>query len=272
MQSVRDVVRAAFRGVSHITFGFAGSLASLKLMVAFIAVLAASVAMSASAADSDSKSGSLPPLDSIDQRALACTPCHGKEGRATNDAYYPRIAGKPAGYLFNQLLNFREGRRHYPMMAYFTDRQQESYLREIAAYFASQILPYPAPQPPRVTPAVLERGRALVTQGDPAQEIPACSACHGVRLMGVTPAVPGLLGLSRDYLAAQLGAWMNGTRRAHAPDCMAEIVKDMRPEDLAAATAWLAAQSVPADAHPDAQFEQPPPRSCGSIRETEPNP
>jgi hypothetical protein len=26
------------------------------------------------------------------------------------DGYYPRIAGKPAGYLYNQLLNFRDGR------------------------------------------------------------------------------------------------------------------------------------------------------------------
>ena len=37
------------------------------------------------------------------QRVLACTGCHGPEGRAAADGYYPRIAGKPAGYLFNQL-------------------------------------------------------------------------------------------------------------------------------------------------------------------------
>jgi cytochrome c553 len=29
-----------------------------------------------------------------------------------------RIAGKPAGYLYNQLLNFRDGRRNYPLMTY----------------------------------------------------------------------------------------------------------------------------------------------------------
>ena len=49
--------------------------------------------------------------DTIAERVRACTVCHGKEGRATSDGYYPRIAGKPAGYLFNQLVNFREGRR-----------------------------------------------------------------------------------------------------------------------------------------------------------------
>jgi cytochrome c553 len=37
----------------------------------------------------------------------ACTLCHGKEGVAGTDGYYPRIAGKPAGYLYQQLLNFR---------------------------------------------------------------------------------------------------------------------------------------------------------------------
>ena len=39
------------------------------------------------------------PLDSIARRAAACTGCHGKEGRAAADGFYPRIAGKPAGYL-----------------------------------------------------------------------------------------------------------------------------------------------------------------------------
>ena len=45
--------------------------------------------------------------DSIAQRVLACTGCHGAQGRAGPDGFYPRIAGKPAGYLYNQLLNFR---------------------------------------------------------------------------------------------------------------------------------------------------------------------
>jgi cytochrome c553 len=41
--------------------------------------------------------------DTTAQRVQACTTCHGKEGRATNQGYFPRIAGKPAGYLYNQL-------------------------------------------------------------------------------------------------------------------------------------------------------------------------
>jgi len=33
--------------------------------------------------------------DTIAQRTWPCTICHGKEGRAATDGYYPRIAGKP---------------------------------------------------------------------------------------------------------------------------------------------------------------------------------
>ena len=51
-------------------------------------------------------------LDTNAQRMQACTACHGKEGVATNQGYFLRIACKPAGYLFNRMLNFREGRRN----------------------------------------------------------------------------------------------------------------------------------------------------------------
>jgi cytochrome c553 len=240
----------------------------IVLSIAALAVGAVALTHGARAADSVS-----PPLDSIDQRVLACAPCHGQAGRATSDGYYPRIAGKPAGYLFNELLNFRDGRRNYPMMTYLTERQRDDYLREIAEYFAAQRLPYPAPQPARVDATVLERGRALVTHGDPQQNIPSCSACHGERLIGVAPAVPGLLGLSNDYLAAQLGAWRSGSRQAQAPDCMAEIVRRMKPGDLNAVAAWLSSQPAPSsEAAPAASFEGTPPLTCGSIQNTERTP
>lgn len=202
--------------------------------------------------------------DSMAQRTLACTACHGKEGRAGPDGYYPRIAGKPAGYLYNQLLNFRDGRRHYGLMARLLDPLSEAYLLEIAQHFASLDLPYPAPPAAVVPAAALERGRVLALQGDESSKVLACVQCHGTALTGVAPNTPGLLGLSRDYLNAQLGAWRAGQRRAHAPDCMAEIARQLRPEDLAAVTSWLAAQPLPADTKPAASLPRPPAMTCGS--------
>ncbi len=124
------------------------------------------------------------PLDSLEQRAQPCMACHGKEGRATSEGFYPRIAGKPAGYLFNQLVNFRTGRRHFPMMVYMTMLQDEPYLKEMAGYFASQHLPYPPPSPPDVGADVLERGRTLVMEGDPPRHVPSCRSCTPARTGG----------------------------------------------------------------------------------------
>ena len=188
--------------------------------------------------------------NTIAQRTLACTACHGAQGRAGPDGYYPRLAGKPAGYLYNQLLNFRDGRRHYALMTQLVDPLSDDYLMEIARYFSVLDLPYPAPAAPAAAPEVLQRGKTLVLQGDPGQRLPACVSCHGQAMTGVTPHVPGLLGLPRDYLNAQLGAWRTGQRRAHAPDCMANIVAGMSDADIHAATSWLAAQPLPASSKP----------------------
>jgi cytochrome c553 len=183
--------------------------------------------------------------NTIAQRVQACTGCHGKEGRATNAGYFPRIAGKPAGYLFNQLLNFRDQRRYNPAMNALIENLSDAYLREIAEYFAALDLPYPAAQSKDSPRSELERGEALIRRGDPARNIPACVQCHGDQLTGVLPAVPGLLGLSKDYLIAQLGSWQTGQRHAGPPDCMAKIANLLRPEDVGVLTTWLSSQNLP---------------------------
>lgn len=200
------------------------------------------------------------------QRTQACTVCHGKSGRATNDGYYPRIAGKPAGYLYNQLIHFRDGRRSYPLMSYLLTPLSDAYLLEIAEHFAAQQPPYPPPPQVDVSASVLRRGAALVLQGEPGKKVPACIACHGERLTGVAPNIPGLLGLPRDYLNAQFGAWKAGNRQAAQPDCMAQIAARLSVADISAASAWLATRPVPTDPAPMAQpanFHLP--LACGSV-------
>ena len=197
-------------------------------------------------------SAAAPFEDSIAQRTLACTACHGPQGRAAPDGYYPRLAGKPAGYLYNQLVNFREGRRHYGLMTQMVDQLSDAYLMEMAQYFSRLEVPYPAPPPSPASSEVLARGKALVLQGDGARQLPACVQCHGQAMTGVAPNIPGLLGLPRDYLNAQLGAWKAGQRRAHAPDCMKDLVARLKDEDINAVASWLAAQPLPASSKPSA--------------------
>ena len=190
------------------------------------------------------------------ERMRACTACHGKEGVATNQGYFPRIAGKPADYLYNQLRNFREGRRQNPAMRHLLEHMSDDYLRQMARYFSELDLPYPAPQPTSAPPALLARGEQLVMQGDRQAEFPACTACHGAAMTGRLPSTPGLLGLPTDYVVAQLGAWRAGTRKAEAPDCMAQVARRLSREDIHAVSQWLAAQPVPERGHPAAPGRQ----------------
>jgi cytochrome c553 len=203
-------------------------------------------------------------IDTIAQRAMACAACHGKEGRATSDGFFPRIAGKPAGYLYNQLINFRTGARHYPMMTYMVGHLSEDYLREIAQYFSELHPPYPAPQLAGVPEETLARGRRLVMSGDSSRNIPACVSCHGQDLHGVLPSIPSLVGLPRDYLNAQIGAWKSGSRKARAPDCMAMISNRLTPEEVSAVSSWLASQPVPAGMAPAPASSVKLPLRCGS--------
>ena len=201
------------------------------------------------------------------QRVLACTGCHGPQGRAASDGYYPRIAGKPAGYLYNQLIAFRDGRRQYGLMNQLLAPLTDAYLRDIAQHFAGLDVAYPKPQIATASVDALSRGETLVLHGDAARGIPACVQCHGEALLGVAPAVPALIGLPRDYLNAQLGAWRTGNRQALGPDCMAQIAKALAPQDIGALSQWLAAQPVPAGAKAAAASALPTPPAirCGSM-------
>jgi cytochrome c553 len=230
----------------------------LDHLFARLLVVAASIAIGSQAAEARS----VP--DTIAQRMQACTPCHGREGRASPIGYLTRIAGKPAGYLFNQLVNFREGRRYNAAMIYLVEQLSDDYLREIAQYFAGLDIPYPPPVIAGDREGVLRRGEVLATRGDFSRRLPACTQCHGYSLTGALPAIPGLLGLPIDYIVGQLGAWKTGIRNAAPPDCMADIAKQLSSEDVRAVAVWLAAQPVPAGAKPASRPDLPLPLECGS--------
>ena len=202
--------------------------------------------------------------DTIQARVQACAACHGIHGQGTDNDYYPRLAGKPADYLFNQLENFREGRRKYPPMNYLVTYLSDDYLHKIAQYFSEQRPPYPTPSTPTVSNTTLALGKQIVLHGDPSKNIPACAQCHGAKLTGMQPAIPGLVGLHSDYISAQVGAWKSGTRHAKAPDCMQQIASRLTDDDVTAVAAWLSTQQAPANPVPAPAGSLKMPLKCGS--------
>jgi mono/diheme cytochrome c family protein len=230
--------------------------------MALLAVLSLLVFGAASRA-AGPKPGEVP--DTLEQRLAACAACHGKQGEgATRGEIYPRLGGKPAGYLYNQLLNFRDGRRKYAVMNYMVGYLSDAYLHEIAEYYSGLKPPYPAPA--SAPQKALEQGRLLVLQGDRSRRLPPCTACHGRELTGAAPAIPGLLGLSADYISAQMGAWKADRRMAKQPDCMARVADLLTPEDISAVSAWLAHQSAPTKPPAVLSASGRLPLQCGSVK------
>lgn len=205
-------------------------------------------------------------LDSMEARVQGCVTCHGQSGQGTSNGYFPRIAGKPAGYLYNQLVAFRDGTRKYPPMNYLVAYLPDPYLREMAEYFSKLHPPFAPGEQVPVDPATLARGQALIANGDPGKGIPACVTCHGNALTGMNPGIPGLVGLRPTYIVAQLTRWKVGDRHAAEPDCMKRIATRLSDVDIAAVAGWLGQQPAPRDPSPESSNLVRMPLACGSQR------
>ena len=203
-------------------------------------------------------------VDSIEARVQGCVTCHGQDGQGTNNGYFPRIAGKPAGYLYNQLAAFRDGTRQYPPMNYLVAYLPDDYLQEIARYFAAQRPPFAARETVPAETRTLAVGQSLVTQGSAGKGVPACMDCHGNSLTGMEPGIPGLVGLRPTYIVAQLTRWRVGERHAKEPDCMKRVAERLSDEDITAVAAWLSQQPAPKDLAPASGSQVRMPFACGS--------
>jgi len=231
-------------------------------VIAFLAALA----LHATASAQDAAVPSFGKVDSMEARVQGCVTCHGQSGQGTNSGYFPRIAGKPAGYLYNQLVAFRDGTRSYPPMNYLVAYLPDAYLRDMAEHYAKLRPPFSPQKPATADAATLSRGKALVVTGDPAKTIPACADCHGKGLTGMEPGIPGLVGLRQTYIVGQLTSWRTGERSAAEPDCMKRIAARMSDADITAVAAWLASQDPPTDPSPESSNLVRMPFACGSQR------
>ncbi|HZN26900.1 MAG TPA: c-type cytochrome [Burkholderiales bacterium] len=236
-----------------------------------LAAAAALISITASIAtfDARAQTAAIPAfkaVDSMEARVQGCVTCHGQSGQGTRDEYFPRIAGKPAGYLYNQLVAFRDGRRRYAPMNYLVAYLPDGYLREMAEHFAKLRPPFTVHETIPADAATLSRGETLATVGDRNRAIPACVTCHGAGLTGMEPGIPGLVGLQPNYIAAQLTRWRVGERTAADPDCMKRIATRLTDAEIHALAAWLARQKPPRDPSPESSNLVRMPFACGSQR------
>lgn len=232
--------------------------------MAFARLLAVLLALAALPAFADD--------DDLARRLAACDACHGKNGEGAEGAeYYPHLAGKPAGYLFEQLKGFRDGRRNNAAMIWLVQYADDAYLAEIAERYAAETPRTRAADTGAhaLTPERRATAERLVEHGDPARGVPACTECHGKALTGLEPGIPALLGLPADYVVAQFGNWRGGIRHGAPPDCMHDVASAIAVEDIRAIATWLSQQSNESSARPAPAGSFVPPKACGALPHAE---
>ena len=203
--------------------------------------------------------------DTMAARVLACASCHGAEGEGTSDVYFPRLAGKPAGYLYNQLVAFRDGRRKYPPMNYLLDFLPDAYLKQMAEHFASLRPPFPPPAIPTVSNEILARGESIVDNGDPQRGVPPCASCHGATLRRhgagdtrvCSACAPAISARSSAAGATAREPPPRPTACRSSPACLTE-------DDVKAVAAYLSSRPAPADPSFAKRGSLPMPLACGS--------
>lgn len=176
--------------------------------------------------------------------AMPCMACHGAEGEGLAAAGFPRLAGLPALYVRKQLEDFQRGSRVNPVMQSVANALSGAEIEALSQALAA--MPGAVPQPIHRSEMPVSAAQKLAQQGAWERQIPACASCHGPAGTGVGDAFPPLAGQPASYLAAQLTAWQNGTRKNDPNDLMGHIAKSLTCEEVQGVAEYFAALKLEA--------------------------
>lgn len=163
-----------------------------------------------------------------------CTSCHGPQGHSYSPKF-PVLAGQHATYLVAQLQAFRAQTRGDPdALGYMWGMAaplDDTMIAGLADYYAAQA---PRPGPAR-NPALIARGKNIYENGDSAQGVPPCIACHGANAAG-TDSYPRLAGQHVQYLVKQLHSFQNNMRNVAV---MHGVARGLQLADVEAVATYL---------------------------------
>ncbi len=167
--------------------------------------------------DEDTYPANVTPIPAV---LSQCFACHGPNGRSEY-ADWPSLAGQKESYLLQELQAFKSGARIDPMMQPVVAVLTEADMKVAAEYLSKQ----PPPIPSGNAEEVARPATAAV-----------CMACHDNAAL---PNEPFLNAQQADYLAAQLVAYRDGTRKDPIMEGMAKNLSD---EDILALANYFSAQ------------------------------
>lgn len=175
---------------------------------------------------------------------LNCSGCHGLQRAADDDLppRYPVLNGQPARYLAAQLDAFRTGDRVHPQMSLSAQALGPGGVTAMARMYA--YAPAPRLRLPKGA-EVPDTAVRLNETGAWDRGIAPCATCHSPQSVdGVDMAArtaPRLHGQPRAYLANQLHAYAEGTRKTGPMGRMQAYAERLEADEIEALAAYFAA-------------------------------
>jgi cytochrome c553 len=155
--------------------------------------------------------------DAIKDKVGVCAECHGPTG---NNPKYPVLAGQLARYIYIELRDYKEGRRHDPDM----DQQVKPLSRDdmlaLADYYSKQ---KQAPSTFNADPQKVALGKAK------ADEV-LCPMCHLGGFSGQNE-IPRVAGQHYEYIKKQLSDF-KARRRTNDAGNMTSVASTLSDDDI----------------------------------------
>ncbi len=167
-------------------------------------------------------------------KSATCAACHGADGNAPADMY-PKLAGQHAGYLYQQLKDFKLGMtsggkegRNDPVMGGMSAPLSDQDMKDLAAYFAGNKM-----SAGTTPPSVMKAGEKLYRFGDEKRGIPACTACHGPSGTGMELAgFPQISSQHAAYIKTSLEKFRSGVRSNDKNGMMRDIARKLTDQEI----------------------------------------
>ena len=155
----------------------------------------------------------------LEAKAQACVACHGPNGNSV-DPQYPVLAGQNARYLYLQLKDFKEGRRHDPQMEPMAVPLERDDMLALSAYFSKQ----------KQAPSGFKPDPAKVAAGRKKSDEVLCPMCHLGEFAGQNE-IPRVAGQKYAYIKKQLSDF-KARRRTNDAGNMTSVAGTLSDQDI----------------------------------------
>ena len=156
---------------------------------------------------------------SVEAKAQTCAACHGPNGNAT-DPQYPKLAGQTARYIYLELKDFKEGRRHDPQMEPMAKDLTAEDMLALADHYSKQ----------KPTPTGFKADGAKVSAGAKKADEVLCTMCHSGGFSGQNE-IPRVAGQHYVYIKKQLSAFKTRQRTNDAGN-MTSVASTLSETDI----------------------------------------